>query len=67
MSGAKKINHEVTVKSNWGIQLEAGFGYVSRDTIFKTLHAREIKPYVNKYKFILDEENKKQRVASTIS
>jgi len=42
----------------------AGLGHVIRDTIFNTLHATEIKLYVNKYKFILDEDNEKLRVAS---
>jgi len=45
----------------------AGLGHVIRDTIFNTLHATEIKLYVNKYKFILDEDNEKLRVASNTS
>jgi len=50
-----------------GIQLEAGLGHVSRGTIFDTVHTRGSKAYVEKCKFILDEDNKKRRVVSGTS
>jgi hypothetical protein len=47
------------------LQLEAGLGHVSHGTIFNSLHSWEIKAYVEECKFILDEENKQQRVVCT--
>jgi hypothetical protein len=75
LSEAEKDHLVATVKRNWGtrhmsfteIQLKAGLGQVSRGTIFDTLRTRGIKAYVEKCKFILDEDNKKQRVVSGTS
>ena len=46
------------------IQREAGLGHVSYSTVFRALHSRGIKAYVEECKFILNEHNKKRRMVS---
>ena len=72
LSEAEKDHLVATAKRDWGtwhmtlaeIQQEAGLGHVSYSTVFRTLHSRGIKAYVEECKFILNEDNKKRRMVS---
>jgi hypothetical protein len=46
------------------LQLETGFGHVSKATILQVINCQGIKAYNEECKFILDEENKKWRMVS---